>query len=368
MSNYRRVVEGMTKLGNASISYAESFVIAAHWKDEPSNKLFQRGRDDKEIRRHAMQEQMLWKTEVDRLTSQDTHIFDFDNDASFLLTITDNDLRRHIHHLPFPSIFIDCTFTLEDENDRYTYCGILMRELTGYDESSAAAGQFAQVLQDMNLRVAATRENPTYKVHHIFATTFMWDEVNQTLVDVRYNIEVDEDALKALQAQGVDIDIDVGVPSDTPKMSKSFAQREVDLLRNITLNFLDVLDTKEVRVAHIPAKPMDEKRKARGQISFPPRHRVILTAPIRAYLDSLREGGHFTYSHSFWVRGHMRHYRNERYAKSGKLGTVQWIMPYIKGKGILVKKPYEVESRYGEPSPFRVEKDESRDWMEEKTL
>lgn len=58
-------------------------------------------------------------------------------------------------------------------------------------------------------------------------------------------------------------------------------------------------------------------------------------------LKTLKTGRHFSYSHSFWVRGHFRTYTSDRYI--GAKGKKQWVMPYVKGKGLLIEKTRVVE-------------------------
>ena len=58
-------------------------------------------------------------------------------------------------------------------------------------------------------------------------------------------------------------------------------------------------------------------------------------------LDQLNNKTDFTYTHRFWVRGHFRVLKDKKWKKSQ--GKKIWIVPFIKGEGVLIKKEYNVK-------------------------
>lgn len=78
--------------------------------------------------------------------------------------------------------------------------------------------------------------------------------------------------------------------------------------------------------------------KRKGKLPLPPSTRVILRQALvqRIYGESKPWTPP---SHRFWVRGHFKHWTDPRYRFA--VGTRTWTPPYIKGRGILVKKKYE---------------------------
>jgi hypothetical protein len=106
-------------------------------------------------------------------------------------------------------------------------------------------------------------------------------------------------------------------------------------------NFLDFINTSDVELIEVERDwERNEKRIRRGKPPIPAQTIVKLKPQIRIYLDQLKSGKHFKFSHKFWVRGHWRTLRSERW---GDLrGTKIWIKPYIKGQGILIEKNYDV--------------------------
>lgn len=65
------------------------------------------------------------------------------------------------------------------------------------------------------------------------------------------------------------------------------------------------------------------------------KHLTLLPEHIQSLGDKIR------HSHAFWVRGHYRHLKSERF--KNKQGQMIWIPPYIKGNGELLDKVYEMK-------------------------
>ena len=105
-----------------------------------------------------------------------------------------------------------------------------------------------------------------------------------------------------------------------------------DLLNNPEVETIEILRTEE----------QNKKWNNRGKLPLPPQIFIKLDGKLKIYLDQLNSGGCFNYSHRFWVRGHFRTLRNPIRYKN-KVGSKIWILPYIKGEGILINKIYEVK-------------------------
>ena len=115
-----------------------------------------------------------------------------------------------------------------------------------------------------------------------------------------------------------------------------------DKVRIFMCNYLDFMLNPNVKVVQVEiTKEQNQKRIKRGKIALPNYGFVKIDGELKIYFDSLRNGKHFSYSHKFWVRGHFRTLRNEkRYGI--KAGIKIWVPPYVKGKGMLLEKVYEV--------------------------
>jgi len=131
----------------------------------------------------------------------------------------------------------------------------------------------------------------------------------------------------------------------TPTFEKELNMEDLNFDTKLSLfvcNFLNFLNDPNVELITIErTKEQNEKRILKGKDPIPPQVFIRITGKLKIYLDQLKSGGHFSYSHRFWVRGHFRTLRSEKWKKAK--GTKIWIPPYIKGKGILVNKIYDVK-------------------------
>ena len=118
--------------------------------------------------------------------------------------------------------------------------------------------------------------------------------------------------------------------------------KEATKVKEFICNFIDFLDEPEVErvfVEHDVERM--KKRIKRGKTVNPIEVHIRLNGKIKEYFESIETGLTKHFSHSFWIKGHWRHFRAKYY--KNKIGTKSWIKPYIRGKGILVKKDYEVK-------------------------
>jgi len=107
-------------------------------------------------------------------------------------------------------------------------------------------------------------------------------------------------------------------------------------------NFLDFLNNPEIQIIeHVPSEERNQKRIGKGKIPIPTRANIRITGKLKVYLDNFqKQSEQYGYSHRFWVRGHFRNLRSEKWTH--KQGQKIWILPYIKGQGILINKTYQV--------------------------
>lgn len=126
-------------------------------------------------------------------------------------------------------------------------------------------------------------------------------------------------------------------------------------------NFLDFLNHPEIEIITIErSEEQNNKRVLRGKQPIPTIHSIKCTGKLKEYLDSDLKVDFKGYSHMFDVRGHYIHFRNkDRYKRIYGLGDdyikklgyqkdlngmiSKWIAPFRKGKGIYIKKDYEVK-------------------------
>lgn len=118
--------------------------------------------------------------------------------------------------------------------------------------------------------------------------------------------------------------------------------RELSFLAGILQNWLYLLESDQVEQhqAAVPRRIHDIHR--RKGVKNPPKTFVEIRVKDKALQDALDSLAHQQglghYSHAFRVRGHWRTYTAERYKQVR--GQRVWILPFVKGSGILIDKTY----------------------------
>jgi len=126
-------------------------------------------------------------------------------------------------------------------------------------------------------------------------------------------------------------------------------ERFIKKVGMFSCNFLDFLLDPNVRFvkADGSVEPLKGGHKAlrntyeQRMIDLSKTYFVKIAEPLQKYVDQwvrLRTGK--GYSHKFWVRGHFRRLRADRYGEN--IGKKMWIAPFIKGEGVLLHKEYDV--------------------------
>ena len=116
------------------------------------------------------------------------------------------------------------------------------------------------------------------------------------------------------------------------------------LVFNFFLAFLNFINNPEIKIIEVEyGKEKNIKRIKKGKVPIPNSFIIQLDGVMKKYISDLEQSGSFEYDFRFWVRGHFRTLRDEkRYGNN--VGKRTWIMPFIKGKGVLVEKEYVVEN------------------------
>jgi len=138
-------------------------------------------------------------------------------------------------------------------------------------------------------------------------------------------------------------------------------------IQAMVCNFLDTLHHPDVIVVPIAENSTRNKNRARrGKAPIPAHHFIKITGELRRYVDRLRNLSEekLSYGYSFWVRGHFRRYWDKnRYRtlyqkfEDGKAPgyyldpnndvVMRYILPQIRGEGILVTSHYAMEKKNG---------------------
>lgn len=113
-----------------------------------------------------------------------------------------------------------------------------------------------------------------------------------------------------------------------------------DFINKFALNFLNFINNPEIKwVEHRRNQKSIERRIRRGIPIISSTVSITLTGKLKKYIDELSSGKKFQYDYRFWVRGHFRDLQHSRYKEKKRI----WILPFVKGEGILIEKTYKIK-------------------------
>ena len=236
-------------------------------------------------------------------------IFRLDSDIKRMLMLTKTPIKSSELNLPFEQIFLDVEFTKKE-----------LAEL-GFDIrfDTIVGVMFAKgVLQHDKLGEVGT--DLRISMLSIDRTQSWFDSFNT-------NCNITSDDL-----------LDVNVRIQTVETSDKVAKNAI---HKLVLNFLNFINSTDVEIIEsVTPLKTNRKRLSKGKFAIPNQYRIELSDRLKRYIHQLNAGGHFSYNYSFWIRGHFRTFRSSFYKKMQ--GKRKFIPPFVKGKGILIDKWYDV--------------------------
>jgi len=216
----------------------------------------------------------------------------------------------------------------------------------------------------------ASDKMPFYRM--FIDVNFSYDELKKLGVDVDYNIngilvidqfmytdkrykkkimqphEADSEAIMfyAMLEKNNRIKFDPFIiPVKEMDWMKKFKPRKkehkfiVDFFRNM-LHLMNDPHVKTIKIDRDEGR--NQKREKKGKLPIPERNIIKVTGILKEYINRLESDSKiWSYNYAFWVRGHFKHWQSDCYKKMQ--GKRTWVPPFIKGKGILIKKNYNLD-------------------------
>jgi len=251
-----------------------------------------------------------------------SHLFEIDQTTKKLLVMTKTPDCKVSDKMPFPRMFIDIEFTKKEleelgiQVDRGIIGLMVINQYLTDDE------KYKNIDEDISL----TREEMQTKKHALMFYTFLSDESKQerTFAPNIFTIPITE------------ID-EIKLPGPQKKEDR--------LLMLFFTNLIHLINDPRVKTVIVERdENQNKKREWKNKLPIPERNVIKLTGTLRDYINKLESDmSSFHYDFSFWVRGHFKHWKSLRY--KNMFGQRTWVPPFVKGKGILVKKTYEVSAK-----------------------
>lgn len=282
-------------------------------------------------------------------------LFEIESEVKTLLALTNPPNKSDEVKLPFPYVFLDVSFTREElaklgvKIRAKEMVGILFSEgiMVYEDGKQKAIEQLNEMLskaKDDEPSLIIPREpiqpKPVLKLYEgtqpkdkqvagrdLRITIFSFQQDDAGWFDTfNKNINLDE-PFKSYNIQ-------IQENPTTDKRMREFAHKFV-------INFLNFLHNPEVEYReHARDKKSIERRIKKGKVPLPSTTKIKITGQLKKYVDEVRASGDLgRYGYRFWVRGHFRRLEHPRYIEK----RIIFIPPFIKGKGILIEKLYDVK-------------------------
>lgn len=240
---------------------------------------------------------------------ENAKVFEIEDDQKKLLLLSDPPESNDKIRTPFEHIFLDTAFSKEELEDvgitvpeniyRIIGIGITEGKIYDYRDKKKEAGD--------TIRFSILIEDDKGYQFGTFADFYTLHDEYKDSDDLTLNV--------------------------TPKSIKKFVHK-------FFLSFINFVNNPEVElVEHCRSAKSKERREKKGLPVIPSTTTIKITGKLKQYIDDIRQGEGWTYGYRFWIRGHFRDLVSERYIEKKRI----WILPFIKGKGILVEKTYTVQ-------------------------
>jgi len=243
--------------------------------------------------------------------------FELEDEVVDLLVKTDNKVRET--RLPFPVTFIDTEIVLPEIYHKDDLGNMIKLDTRYFGFLIVESGSYKTKGGHVNVPQPPDRPDPYIYIYSVFETAV------GGAGHLKFSLYRD-------------------YPDLSGRKDEAIWQPERKKIREFVMNFLDFLYDPDIEMVEV-TRFHEESRKAakKGKGLKIPTRIIKVKGPLRRYINELKLGRHFEYSHKFWVRGHWRHLRAPRF--KNKKGTRIWIPPFIKGYGILIDKRYRLEKR-----------------------
>lgn len=243
-------------------------------------------------------------------------IFEVTDSIKRLLVLTRTPKINEGLNLPYDSVFIDVSFTKEEledcgvDIDAERIIGILFGKGTLIDTDGMIVGE--------DLRITMLSEN--FKIDKDYPLWFDSFNKNANLVD-----------------EYKDKEVEVLENPTTDKKAREFIYRFV-------LNFLNFVNNPEIEIVeNVRSEKNQERRLKKGLPIIPSSSIIILNGKLKQYVSDLENNPQWHYNYRFWVKGHYRNLRSDKYKEKKRL----WILPFVKGQGVLIEKRYLLKQKNG---------------------
>jgi len=233
-----------------------------------------------------------------------------------LLTVSCKSARNL--KLPFNNIFIDASFILEDN-----------LKIMGMTFELLTKGEQKQLREAISLRKfnSLNKSNYSSEFYHTLGK-------KDLLTAYVHYLDINR---KKMAFTNFFIDLEKGeIAEYNQAESQKYQRRIKDFIINLLLFF------NEPRVTMYIIDKKKPARRKTGTIPIPSQLRTKLHYELKNYIEKIYITGqsHSKLGYSYWVRGHWRRFISPKF--KNKQGQKTWILPHIRGEGLMPPQVFEV--------------------------
>jgi len=262
-------------------------------------------------------------------------IFEIDDTKKRLLAMTDTPKNNEEYiRLPFNEIFLDVSFTKDELKHLAGIETKYAKEIKGI---AVTKGNFVLKVDDdlvQSLEDFKSRNSVGNGLRMTVCSILDAENRDYVEFDVfNRNVDISDEEMEQITGHKMNNIEVIESPGSDPNL-RNFVHKFV-------LNFLNFLHNPEVEyIEHQRSEKNIQRKLKAGKVVVPSTMMIKVTGKLQIYLDDMENNqGVWEYSHRFWCRGHFRNLQADRYIEKKRI----FILPFIKGRGLLIEKDYEVK-------------------------
>lgn len=264
-------------------------------------------------------------------------VFEINDDYKKLLMLTDSPINNDEINLPFKTMFLDIRFLEEELKELDVELKEKIEEVVGVlvTERYIVDKELKGMIDD-NLMIEKSKFDELQEKiirENILGKALKFTIMFKTDTGDEKTSEWVWDSFTRNISEYTDKKIDARVCSTSNVGLQDFIHR-------FTLNFLNFLNNPEVEyVEHVRRVENKQRRLKAGKPIIPSTFTINVSGKLKVYIDDMINKSSWTYGYRFWVRGHFRQLISDKYSIKKRI----WILPFIKGKGVLIEKVYKLK-------------------------
>jgi len=267
-----------------------------------------------------------------RLFNGEIPVFNLeDKSVKDLLLNTKN--HEHYQEMPFDKMFIDITQEFEPG-----------RGIKGHVGKYNSNGKIEKIcIDDIPKNEKWKYEDGAPKATKcIMRGLFINNNIDNKVIDIYAPIEIifttrtgENYSMNVMWDSNIGVDLN----KNTLPVIDDYAKEKI---KEFICNILDFINHQEVELVCGEKHNRNDLRIKRGKVPLPARYYLVLKGKLKKYVNETIKYNEKAWElgHRFWVRGHWMEFKHKRY--KNKQGQKIWVLPYIKGKGELIKKDYYI--------------------------